>query len=78
MILLLAEACETLRIFAKKTLRKIQIMETIRDMSDEFSIDELIERLVVLQKIEEGQRQAKEGRVYTEEEVKLKLETWLK
>ena len=53
-------------------------METIRDMSDEFSIDELIERLVVLQKIEEGQRQAKEGRVYTEEEVKLKLETWLK
>jgi predicted transcriptional regulator len=47
-------------------------------MPEEFSVDELIERVMVLHKIEEGQRQAQAGKVYTEEEAKQKLEKWLK
>jgi len=47
-------------------------------MPEEFSVDELIERLMVLQKIEEGQQQIQAGQLYTEEEAKQKLEKWLK
>ena len=53
-------------------------METIQDMPEEFSVDELIERLLVLQKIEEGQRQIEAGQSFTEDEAKKKLEKWLK
>ena len=41
-------------------------------------IHELIEKLMILHKIEEGQRQVQEGKIYTEEETKKKLEKWLK
>ena len=59
-------------------MKKSQILDTIQAMPDDLSIDDLIERLVVLQKIEEGQKQAREGRVYTEKEAKVKLGKWLK
>ncbi|MCJ8167579.1 hypothetical protein MKJ04_22240 [Pontibacter sp. E15-1] len=47
-------------------------------MPEEFSVDELMERLIILQKIEEGQQQIQAGQFYTEEEAKKKLEKWLK
>jgi predicted transcriptional regulator len=59
-------------------MKKTQILETLQGMPDEFSVDELIERLMVLHKIEEGQRQVQQGKIYTEEEAKKKLEKWLK
>lgn len=59
-------------------MKKTQILETLQDMPDEFSVDDLIERLLILQKIEEGQRQIKEGKSYSEEEAKKKMEKWLK
>lgn len=58
-----------------RQMKKAQIIET---MPDEFSVDGLIERLMILHKIEEGQRQAQAGKVYTEEQAKKKLEKWLK
>lgn len=59
-------------------MKKTQLLETIQDMPDEFSIDELMEKLMILQKIEEGQEQIKSGRFYNEEEAKEKLAKWLK
>lgn len=59
-------------------MKKTQILETIQGMPEEFSVDELIERVMILHKIEEGQRQVQAGQVYTEEEAKQKLEKWLK
>lgn len=59
-------------------MKKTQILETIQGMPEEFSVDDLIERIIILHKIEEGQRQVQAGRVYTEEEAKQKLEKWLK
>jgi predicted transcriptional regulator len=59
-------------------MKKTQLLETIQDLPEEFSIDELMERLLILQKIEEGQRQIQAGQFYTEEEAKEKLEKWLK
>tara|TARA_R110002096_G_scaffold426224_1_gene635705 strand:+ start:8031 stop:8210 length:180 start_codon:yes stop_codon:yes gene_type:complete len=59
-------------------MKKTQLLETIQDMPEEFSVDELMERLLILQKIEEGQDQIRSGQFYTEEEAKKKLEKWLK
>jgi hypothetical protein len=59
-------------------MKKTQILETIQGMPEEFSVDELIERVMILHKIEEGQRQVQAGQVYTEEEAKKRLEKWLK
>jgi len=59
-------------------MKKSQLLETLQAMPDEFPVDELIEKLIVLQKIEEGQQQVRAGQVYTDEEAKKKLERWLK
>ena len=59
-------------------MKKTQLLETIQDMPEEFSVDELMERLLILQKIEEGQEQIKSGRFYNEEDAKEKLGKWLK
>lgn len=37
-------------------MKKSQLLEILRGMPDEFPVDELIEKLMVLQKIEEGQK----------------------
>ncbi len=59
-------------------MKKSQVLEILRAMPDAFPVDALIGKLVVLQKIEEGQKQVRAGQVYTEEEAKKKLEKWLK
>lgn len=59
-------------------MKKAQLLETIQDMPEEFSVDELMERLIILQKIEEGQQQIQAGQFYTEDEAKKKLGKWLK
>jgi hypothetical protein len=59
-------------------MKKAQLLASIEDLPEEFSVDELMERLLILQKIEEGQQQILEGKSYTEEEAKKKLEKWLK
>jgi hypothetical protein len=59
-------------------MKKTQVLEAISHMPDEFSVDELFEKLLILQKIEEGQRQVREGQTYSEEEAKKKLEKWLR
>ena len=59
-------------------MRKLQVLESIEKLPDEFSIEEVIDRLIVLEKIERGQRDVKEGKVRTEDEARKRLSKWLK
>ena len=59
-------------------MKKTEIIDTLKEMPDEFSADELIERILLLQKIDAGLSQVKEGKVYTEEIAEKKLDRWLK
>ena len=59
-------------------MKKSLLIKNLEEMPEEFSVDELIERILILQKIEEGQEQIKQGKTFTNEEVKSKLEKWLK
>ena len=60
-------------------LTKKKIIESIRAMpEDNFEdIDVLLERIVLLEKIEEAEKAIKEGRVHTQKEAMQKMKKWL-
>jgi hypothetical protein len=58
-------------------MRKTTVIESINKLPDEFSIDEVIERLIIIEKIEKGRQDVKDGKVNTEEQAKAKLTKWL-
>jgi hypothetical protein len=58
-------------------MRKATVLESISKLPDEFSIDEIIERLVIIEKVEKGRQQVKEGKINTEDQTKAKLGKWL-
>ena len=59
-------------------MKKSAILDTLKDMPDEFSADELMERIVLLQKIDAGLLQLKDGKSYSQEDAEKKLIKWLK
>lgn len=59
-------------------MKKTEVLDTLREMPDEFSADEFMERIMLLQKIDSAMRKVTEGKVYTEEQAEQKLDKWLK
>lgn len=59
-------------------MKKTEIISTLKEMPDEFSADELIERILLLQKIDSGMQDVDKGRVFSEHQAEQKLEKWLK
>ena len=59
-------------------LTKDKLRQSINKLPDTFTIDELIDQLIFIEKVEEGLEQSKEGKVYTTEQVKQELNKWLK
>jgi hypothetical protein len=59
-------------------LTKEKIIKSIENMPDKFSIEEVIERIVILQKTEIDLEQSENGETYSTEESRKKLEKWLK
>ena len=58
-------------------LNKNKVEQIVKDMPEQFSIDELLDRLILIQKIEEGIKDIYNGNTYTTEQAKKKLEKWL-
>jgi len=59
-------------------LTKTILKEQIEKFPEEFSIDELIERLILIEKIETGNRQSENGEVISEVEMENEIEKWFK
>ena len=59
-------------------LTKEKIKTTFDSLPDKFTIKDIVEKLVILDKIEQGLNDVKKGKVYSTEEVKRKLDKWLK
>lgn len=45
---------------------------------DESSKEDIIERLIIIEKIKKGRQQIKEGNVNTEDQARVKLDKWLR
>jgi hypothetical protein len=58
-------------------ISKEKLIETIKDLPDTFSLDELFERLILLQKIESGMEQSKSDQVLSTADARAKLSQWL-
>jgi hypothetical protein len=58
-------------------LSKEKLIQIIRELPDSFSVDDLFERIILLQKIEIGIEQSKSGQVHTTQEAREKLKKWL-
>ncbi|MBI5326290.1 MAG: hypothetical protein HZB41_13630 [Ignavibacteriae bacterium] len=59
-------------------MTKELVTETIHTMPEEFESEELIDKIILLDKIQLGLKDSEEGRIYTEQEASKRLEKWLK
>lgn len=59
-------------------MTKEKVLSTLKELPEEFTLDDLFEKLIVIEKIEFGLSQIREGKVITHDEVKEKVKEWRK
>lgn len=59
-------------------LAKKKVIESIQDLPANFSSEDAIERIILLDKIQIGLEQSKAGKSYSLKQVESKLKKWLK
>ena len=59
-------------------MTKEQVITSVQELPGPFEPEQLTERLIALQNMEDGLEQVKRGEVVTVEEAKLRLAKWLK
>ncbi len=58
-------------------MTRAKVIETIKQLPDTFSVDEIIDRIILLDKIETGLEQSEKGQVTADEDLDKKLPEWL-
>ena len=56
-------------------ITKDKAIEVVKSLPEEFSIEELMDRLILLNKIETGLRQAERGETFTTDQAKRVIRT---
>lgn len=59
-------------------LTKEKLKKQIESLPDEFSLDELIEKLILLDKIEKGNVQSINGETISDDNLDTEIEKWFK
>lgn len=59
-------------------LTKARLKKEIDKFPEKFTIDELIEKLILLEKIQEGEKQSDKGEIISENELEKEIEKWFK
>lgn len=57
-------------------MTKDRVLDSLADLPEEFSVEDLIERLLFVQKVEEGLRQSERGETTPVEDVRQQLRKW--
>lgn len=57
-------------------LTKELVNNQIKEMPNEFTLDDLIERLLVVEKVNQGLKEVELGRTISEEELDKKMAKW--
>ncbi len=60
-----------------KMIVKEPLIETIKQLPPEFSVDEVIDKIFLLENIEKGLQQSQKGKVTPDEDLDKKLPEWL-
>ena len=59
-------------------LSKAKVTKSIEDMPDGFTLDELMDRLILVEKVEKGLAQSKNDEVISEEDLEKEMAKWFK
>jgi hypothetical protein len=59
-------------------MKKQSVVTIVNELPKEFKLDDLIEKLVVIEKIEGGINDVKNGRTISHKKVKKDVKKWLK
>ena len=59
-------------------MKKSTIIDTLNKLPKEFDLDNFLERLIVIEKIDEGMEEAKAGKTISHEKVKKMVAKWHK
>lgn len=59
-------------------LTKDKLQKTIQNLPESFTIDDLIDQLIFIEKVEEGLKQSEKGNVMSNEDVKSIIDKWSK
>ncbi|MGE0588273.1 MAG: hypothetical protein AB7O48_06835 [Cyclobacteriaceae bacterium] len=57
-------------------MKKEKAIETIKELPAEFDLDELIEKLIFVDKVDKGLKQIEDGKVIGHNEVKEIIKKW--
>lgn len=57
-------------------LTKEKLNRTIKNLPESFTIDELIDQIIFMEKVEEGFQQSENSQVVSNEDVKAMIEKW--
>ena len=57
-------------------MKRDKAIDTVKELPKEFEIEDLIERLVVIEKVEQGLAQWKKGKTVTHEKAKEIAKKW--
>ncbi len=59
-------------------MKKTTVIDALNKFPKEFNLDDLLERLVVIEKIDDGLKDVKEGKVVAHDDVKKLINKWRK
>jgi hypothetical protein len=59
-------------------LTKAKIYHTVEKLPKKFSVEQLVEQLIFIEKVEKGLEQSRNGQTNSKEQTKSKLSKWLK
>ena len=59
-------------------ITKTQLINSLDDLPENVTIDQVIDRLIYIEKVQKGIEDSKNGSVYSKEEAKKKLGKWIK
>ena len=57
-------------------MSKAQLQQTIKDFPEKFTLEELMDKLILLDKIERGLKDSDEGKTISQEELEEEMKKW--
>jgi hypothetical protein len=59
-------------------ITKIQLQQSIDNLPEKFTLDELMDKIILIDKIERGNEQSERGETFSEEELDIEMAKWFK
>ncbi|MBI1768786.1 MAG: hypothetical protein HYR67_10460 [Bacteroidetes bacterium] len=57
-------------------MKRDKVLETVKELPQEFDLDILLEKLIFVEKVEQGLKQLDEGKTVPNEKVKEMIKKW--